>query len=96
MVNSGRVCARSGECVMILKAFFWRRKRGCRRDEYVEAHTIQQYCRYGSTKELYDGRRVLVRKNCLDLIITPVDLATLDEIAFIIGCQERFSWMTTP
>ena len=96
MVNRGRVCARGGKCVMILKAFFWRRKRGWRWDEYVDAHTIQQHCRYESTKELYNVRRVLVRKNCRDLIIIPMDLATLDEIAFTWTCHERFSGMITP
>ena len=81
---------------MILKAFFWRRKRGCKWEEYVDAQIIEQYWRYGSIKELYNVQRVLERKNCRDLIIIPVDLAIVEEIAFIWACHERFWWMITP
>ena len=35
-------------------------------------------------------QRVLEKKNCRDLIIIPVDLAILEEIAFIRACHERF------
>ena len=42
------ICAPGGEWVMILKAFSWRRKRGCIWEEYVEAQIIEQYWRYGS------------------------------------------------
>lgn len=34
--------------------------------------------------------RVLRRKNCRDLIMILIDLAILDEIAFMWGCHDRF------
>ena len=34
-------------------------------------------------------QRVLERKNCSDLIIIPVDLVILEEMAFIRACHER-------
>ena len=37
----------------------------------------------GVLKELYNVQRVLERKSCRDLIMIPVDLAILEEIAFI-------------
>ena len=57
---------------------------------------IEQYWSYGSIKELYNLQRVLERKSCRDLIIIPVDLAILEEMAFIWACHDRFWWMITP
>ena len=53
-----------------MKVFFWRKKRSCRWNAYVEAHTTEQYCRYGSTKESCNVYTALLKKNCLDLIIS--------------------------
>ena len=49
----------------------------------MDAQIIRQYRRYGSIKEFYNVQRVLEKKNLRDWIIIPVDLAILEEIAFI-------------
>ena len=59
-------------------------------------YIIKQYWGYGSIKELHNVQRVLERKNCRDLIIIPVDLVILEEMAFIWACHERFWWMIKP
>ena len=47
-----------------LKAFFWRRKRGCKWEENVDAQIIEQYWRYGSLVYMSKGFGAFMVNQC--------------------------------
>ena len=49
----------------------------------MEAKIIEQYWRWGSIRELYEVHRVLDRRNCLNFMMMPIDLAILDKTTFM-------------